>query len=149
MDKKFDLLSKLPQDLLDNYIFPHLDYNLKIFLNKEFYNNINSRFFIEKKIGTNFEIYLREIIRRDYSFIFQNIINEKLDRWFKKSNYKFYGIIYQNYLFYLLDYSIKYKSPKCELLIKNGLDKLYPYEKKRHKKMYRKGLYNNKIEWMI
>lgn len=108
-------LQLLPDEILDN-IFIFINDSEKIFLNKcnyYKYHNLTTH----KMNNKIFECYIRDIIRLDYSFVFDVILKEKLNFWltYNKSIYyqKFVFANYFEYINYLIN---KYKAGKIKNL---------------------------------
>lgn len=134
-------LDLIPDDIVEFYIWPHIPIMTKVWLNKEYYIKYHSH--IKKHINllTN---YIRDIIRVDYSFVFNQLINENLNIWLKPNNNFIYNNItfkdYLNYIHYLIN---KHNSNKCKAILFTEL-KNCGLEKKWHKYNTRKN-----IQWTI
>jgi hypothetical protein len=118
----YNKISDFPDDiiqLITNYLSP---YN-KIFLNKKYYYKYN--YYIDKYIIPEYsEIYIRDIIKKDYSFVFKEILNRKFNRWVLMHNYSYKFILYKDYIHFILYYSSINNSYKCNKLINLKLKKL-------------------------
>lgn len=115
------LIYNLPNELL-NIIFNKLNINIKVLLNKYYYNKYNyilqNNFTFEK-----YNSLVRDIIRNDYIFVFQHIISENYEKWIKLVKYNYKNVVYENYITYLIYYCNKNSSDKCKNLIYNFLNK--------------------------
>lgn len=110
-------ISLIPNDILENYIFKYIDNFNKIFLNKK--NYIKYHYLIENKLNHKiFESYIRDIIRLDYSFVFNEIIKENLHFWmvYNKS-IRYQHLIFPNYYEYINYLINKNNSGKIKNLI--------------------------------
>ena len=120
----------IPNDILKNYIFKYIDNFYKIFLNKK--NYIKYYYLIQNKINIKiFESYMRDIIRLDYSFVFNEIIKENLNFWmvYNKS-IRYQHLIFPNYYEYINYLINKNNSGKIKNLIlyytkANNCNKIY------------------------
>ena len=69
-------------------------------------------------IRGRYESYVRDIIRNDYNFIFENIFHRRYNDWmYRRYDYKYNNKIYSNYIDFLLFYANKNNSRKCYNLI--------------------------------
>ena len=109
----FDLVQKLPDDIIE-IIWNKLNHKNKIFLNKENYTKFN---YLIDGLVTNHGSYIRDIIRNDYSFSFQYILERRFIHWLHKLNYKFANIIYPDYINFILNYCASNNSSNCGYLI--------------------------------
>ena len=116
-------LSLIPDDLLENYIFKYLNCYDKVFLNKE--NYIKYHYIIMKKMdGKIFEKYLRDIIRLDYKFVFNQILNEKLTFWLIYNKcIRYEKLIFPDYFEYINYLINKHNSGKIKNLFIDYLKK--------------------------
>ena len=138
---KSALLNLIPDDLLEFYIWPHLPILTKVWLNKELYLKYHSHIQKYIKMSAN---YIRDIIRNDYSFVFNRLMEENLDCWIIPNKHYVYNNItfkdYLNYIHYLIS---KHNSDKCKMILYSKL-KNSGLEKKWHKYKSRKN-----IQWII
>lgn len=109
----FNLVQFLPVELIE-LIWNNLSPLNKIFLNKKYYIKFNH---LIDGLVTNYESYIRDIIRNDYSFSFNYILKRQFIRWLRKVNYKYNNIIYSDYLNFILNYCASNNSSKCSYLI--------------------------------
>ena len=112
-----DITKNLPDDILI-IIFDYVNPKQKIFLNKIFYNKYN---YLIDKIINNYESYIRDIIRLDFKFVFNNILLRNFDKWVVINNFHYGNIIYPNYINFLYSYARSNKSHKCIELINFNL----------------------------
>jgi len=118
----YDKILDFPDDIIDLIIDSLTPYN-KIFLNKKYYIKYNNH--IDKYIIPDYsEIYIRDIIKKDYSFIFKELLNRKFNRWILMHNYTYKFLLYKDYIHFILYYSSINNSYKCNKLINLKLKKL-------------------------
>lgn len=112
-------ISKLPNELC-RIIFTYVRDEEKIFLNTTYYNKYHHLFVT--KIKTNYDNYVRDIIRRDNDFVLKQLLNENYNQWLKKRKLIHKSIIYSHYSGYLLGLSMDNESNKCKELINHFYD---------------------------
>lgn len=134
-------LNKLPDDVLNN-IFLFINNSEKIFLNKDNYFKFH-KLVMNRMDGRIFECYLREMIRFDYSFVFEQILKEKLNFWLIYNKcIRFEKFVFTNYFEYIKYLINKYDSGK----IKN---KFISYVKKsKNDKLKQKVISINNNKWL-
>lgn len=103
-------------DVLIEIIKNYLTLRSTVFLNKKNYlmNHYLLRPFIFKN---NIENYIRYILRRDYDFVFKQILLENYKKWLEIKHYMYKNIIYKNYIYFIKDYCIENESNNCRNLI--------------------------------
>jgi len=126
----------LPDELIKE-IYLYLPQFITIFLNKDTYIKEHQ---LTKNYIKNYELYIRNIVKRDYDYTFSLILNENYIKWSQMTNYLYNNILYTNYIYFLLYFCNENSSFKCRekiiyLLNKHGLSK------NQHKKKSIK--YNN------
>ena len=119
LDIKYQILNYLPKVILIQ-INKHLFYKYHKCLN--IHNN-------------SLELYIRDTIKLDHSFIFKQLLIEKNERWLRMKKYVFKNLIFKTYVDFILFYSLQQKSYKCFNLIK----------KYNNTKLCEKGSKNDKI----
>ena len=131
LENIFIYINKLPIDLI-NEIKKYIPNKKLIFTNKKNYilNHYLIRYLIPKM---NFEHYIRNIIYRDFDFIFTQIIQENYLKWFDMKQYMYKNVIYKNYIYFIKDFCIENNSEKCRIMLNNFLNKL-GLCKNQHKK---------------
>ena len=111
----FDLISYLPDEIIA-IIWSFLNIRNKIFINKENYLKYNNQ--IDKYIiHRRYESYVRDIVRHDASFVFKYILQKNLTSFLKVENYRYNNVIYKNFLLFLLAFSNKNNSQRCNNVI--------------------------------
>ena len=121
----FHKLNLLPNELIC-IIKEYIPLFVFAFTNKT--NYFEYHHLIKKQIFKNclnnanhIEKYIRYMIRRDYSFVFQQIMKENFTFWINMKKYIYKNVKYNNYINFLLDYCIENESDNCRLLIVNFL----------------------------
>jgi hypothetical protein len=109
----FQWIQHLPDEII-NIIWSKLNPCHIIFLNKENYKKFN---YLIDGMVCNYESYIRDIIRNDYIFSFNYILNRQFKYWLHKRNYRYNDVIFPDYIHFLLNYSISNKASKCNKLI--------------------------------
>ena len=109
-----------------------LDAKSKILVSKEFYFKYH-HMLLSDNIITQKDNYIRNMIRNDYSFVFNLLINENIDMWLKNKQFLYKNINYSNYLQYLLDITTLYNAFGCRNLLLKEL-RLRDYDKNLSKK---------------
>ena len=115
-------IQKIPDEII-TIIFNYIPYKVKIFLNKFYY--LNFHYSITDLIPIrDKENFIREIIRRDYCFVFNQILIEHYEKWiFNIKNYKYKNFIYKNYLYFIKDFCLFNESNKCINILNDFLQK--------------------------
>jgi hypothetical protein len=127
----FEKMNNLPSELI-MLIKSYLPKQCLIFLNSYYYKKYH--YLVKKCIcKTNFENYLRDIIRRDNEFVFSQILLDFHKDLLKIKNYVYKNIMYKNYFYFLTDYCIKNSSVNCRNVLNEFL-KLQGLCQNRHKK---------------
>jgi hypothetical protein len=88
-----------------------------------------------KKDIKKYDTYIRDIIRRDNYFVFERIIRENHENWFKNIDYIYKNITFKNYIYFTIYYCIENDSPKCKSIIDNIFQEL-GLSKNQHKKNF-------------
>ena len=110
--KKVDNLTEVLIEIIKSY----LTVISTLFLNKK--NYINNHYLLRPIILKNkIENYIRDMIRRDYDLVFEQILLENYKRWLEIKHYMYKNIIYKNYIYFIKDFCIENESNKCRSLI--------------------------------
>ena len=112
----------LPKDLLSYIWKNYVSMDVKIFINKDYY--IKYHYLVKYyyfKHKPSYKRYLRNIIRNDYSFIFQQILQENIKIWNikKKEKIQYKKIIYYNLYDYLNALCIDNNASQCRYFLRN------------------------------
>tara|TARA_X000000368_G_scaffold320028_1_gene257259 strand:- start:1159 stop:1533 length:375 start_codon:yes stop_codon:yes gene_type:complete len=119
-------------------IFEYVRDEEKIFVNKEYYFKYHH--LLKNKIDNkHYDNYLRDIIRNDYSFVLNQLLEENYEKWISKKKRIHKNIIYNNYSDYLIGLCMDYESTKCRELINDFYNK-----KGLSKNLHKKNRNNNK-----
>ena len=112
-------ISDLPDDII-KLIKEFIPYNTLVFVNKTFYNLYHHT--IRKSIPM-YENYIRDTIRRDNEFVFEKIIEENFNFWIKKRQYSYKNMIFNNYIYFIMNFCIENNSDRCREIVLNFLSK--------------------------
>jgi len=116
------IISRLPDDT-KNYILKFLPFKTYIFLKKEYYIKNHSK--IKPFICySQYENYIRFLVRNDYFFVFELLINENIKRWIHFTKYMYKNNVFSNYVYFLHYYCVENESTKCKNIINNILSLL-------------------------
>lgn len=129
-----ELLEKIGSlpDVLIQYIQKYIPFQQMIFCNKEYYLLYHP--FIRKMIlKNNYENYIRDAVRRDHSFVFQQITTENWKRWLSIRDYRYKNSVYSNYVYFLKDFCLINDSTNCRNVL-NAFLKEQGIGKNQHKK---------------
>ena len=80
----------------------------------------------------NYEKYVRYMIRKDYDYVVERILNENFNRWYSMKKYFYKHMIFYTYLNFLIEYANEHESMKSKNIIENMLRS--NLGEKRHKK---------------
>lgn len=119
MNNLLDIISKLPDELARQI----LEYIPKIYLallNKFFYNKY--RYWVVNNI-TNYDSFIKHIIRHDYSYIFETHLFVNNEYWLIKTKYFYNNKFYNNYAYFILGYCIDNNAYKCMNLLTSFWEK--------------------------
>ena len=81
----------------------------------------------------NYESYVREVVKRDHSFIFIQIIRENIQKWNNIKKYIYKNVIYASYIYFIWNYCIENNSQKCRMVLSDYL-KQHGLCQNQHKK---------------
>jgi hypothetical protein len=145
MNKKqnFILEDIFPIELI-RIIKKYIPIPILVYLNKYYY--IKYHYSIKRYIiKDQFENYVRNIIKRDYSLVFSQIFKENVKKWILLKKYNYKNNIYSNYIYFLLDLCLENESTNCQNIIKKYL-KESGLSKNQHKK---NTIINIRGQWTI
>jgi len=137
MNNIINLVNKLPMDvvnIIEEYV-PKKEFTFTNKTNYELYHHL-----IKPGIK-NYEMYIRDTIRRDNIFVFEMIVRENYYKWFLIKNYTYKNYDFKNYAYFVINYCIENESIKCRDFIIDFLEELGLY-KNQHKKNF-----VNYIKW--
>ena len=119
-------------DVLIDYIKKYIPFKEIVFINKEYYLLYHP--FIKKMIiKNNYENYIRDTIRRDHHFVFEQMTKENWKRWLSIRDYRYKNSIYSNYIYFLKDFCLINDSTNCRNVL-NSFLKEQGIGKNQHKK---------------
>jgi hypothetical protein len=112
----------LPDDII-RVILEYIPLRILQFTNKISYIAYHLQ---QRDIMYNYESYVREIVKRDYSFIFELILRENIQKWNNIKKYLYKNVIYASYIYFILNYCHEHNSQQCrsvmcDFLKKHGL----------------------------
>lgn len=118
------ITKRLPPELI-RYIKEYIPKKTFVFTNRENYNLYHS--LIQPSI-IEYESYIRAMIRQDNEFVFKKIIEENISKWYEIRQYKYKNMIFNNYLYFVMNFCIENESNNCrktifEFLKEHGLGK--------------------------
>jgi hypothetical protein len=126
----FSINNLLPSEII-LLIKDYIPISILVFLNKTNYDLYHSLYL--KKNVVNYEKYIRYMIRRDNSFVFETIMKEKYKKWLLIKDYAYKNLVFKNYLYFIIHYCIDNDSNNCRTIISNFLKEL-GLCKNQHKK---------------
>ena len=127
-------INNLPKELID-IIFEYVKPIVLMTLNRSYYELYHPS--IKNylcNIKHQYDNYVRDIVRRDNSFVFSQVLKENYRHWLHFHNYYYKEKMYINYLYFLIDYCLVYESNKCRQLIQSTLYGSNVVSKNQHKK---------------
>lgn len=126
---------ELPSVLTEK-IKDYIPYEYLVVLNKEYYNlyNARSRKFIP---AAYFNSYIRDVVRKDNSFIFDYVLKEYSTTWENRKKYHYNKESFSSYKDFLKQYSLDKDSYKCNNILRND-DGKNNTSIKQHKKVHSK-----------
>jgi hypothetical protein len=113
-------INKLPEELID-VIKEYIPKKCLVFLNK---TNYLLHHEIIRKYIINYENFIRDVIRRDNSFVFERIIAESYQKWFRIKNYRYKNIVFNNYAYFIINYCIENDSNNCKKITEDFFKEL-------------------------
>lgn len=112
-------ISDLPDDII-RLIKEFIPVNKLVFLNKTFYNLYHHT--IRKSIPL-YDNYVRDIIRRDNQFVFEMVLRENINSWLKNKQYIYKNMVFNNYVYFIMNFCIENNSERCRELLLEFLSK--------------------------
>lgn len=102
-------INNLPDDII-KLIKEFIPHQKLVFVNKTFYNLYH--YTIRNSIPL-YENYVRDVIRRDNDYVFDKIIGENFDRWINDRQYRYKNMIFNNYIYFIMNFCIENDSDRC------------------------------------
>ena len=119
-------------DVLIDYIKEYIPLKQMVFSSKEYYL-LYHQFIKNMILKNNYENYIRDTIRRDHYFVFEQMTKENWKRWLSIRDYRYKNSIYSNYIYFLKDFCLINDSTNCRNVLNNFL-KEQGIGKNQHKK---------------
>ncbi len=143
------MINQIPYDILLFKIYPFLSLEDKFLTNKRDYikykteilHSLKNQPIKPKKILS--KAYMVNIIRNDYYFILNIILNHKFDSWYKPWKIRYKEAVLPCFIELLNYVCIEYKSTKCRNIIKERLKKKGIRKNKYKRIIIRKHKWNN------
>lgn len=110
---------ELPDDII-KIIFEFIPRNIIAFLNVHYYQLYHSYTRHNIKL---YEKYVRDMIKKDYYFVFQHIMRENIDDWIINRNYRYKNMIFNNYIYFIQLYCNEHNSEKCRQILMTEFQK--------------------------
>lgn len=110
-------LWNIPEEIV-SLIWSYVPSSEKIWYSKKLY--LENHKYLEYPIintSTYRDSFIRDIIRKDFSFVFNTLKNENINRWIKKKKYIYKSEIFSCYADYLLYLCVYYDSSKCNKIM--------------------------------
>jgi len=127
-------VKQLPQELI-NIVFDYIRPVVLVTLNKSYYSLFHPSIkYYLCNVKHQYDNYVRDIVRRDNSFVFCQVLKENYRHWLHFQNYYYKEKNYINYLYFLMDYCLVYESNKCRQMIQSALYGSNVVSKNQHKK---------------
>ena len=120
---------RLPDELV-RYIKEYIPKKEFVFTNRENYNLYHT---LLKPSIKDYESYIRSMIRQDNEFVFKKIVEENFSKWYEIRQYKYKNMIFNNYLYFVMNFCIENDSNNCRKTILDFL-KEHGLGKNLHKK---------------
>ena len=131
-------MEQLPVEI-KKYIFLYIDNNTLIWINKDYYKKYHKNLINSSNIRKNKNEYsfIRHIIKKDYAFVFEENLLENFNKWILKKKIYHGYLIYANYIYFLLNYCIEEKSPKCKNILVETMKSKGLYHNIKNKQIYK------------
>ena len=123
------LIQRMPDDVI-KHIKEYIPFEILLWLDKKTY--IDYHHLVKTKIKV-YENYIRDLLRRDNSFVMNLIMKENFKKWIYYKKYVYKNIMYSNYVYFLLGFCIDHNSNNCMNIIKKYLNES-GLSKNQHKK---------------
>jgi hypothetical protein len=124
-------IKRLPLEIED-IIKSFIPISVLVILNKKNYVKYHKELknFISK---SQYENYIRDMLRRDNDFIFSFLLKENCKTWLNIRKYKYSNMNYGNFFCFIDKFCIDNESTKCRNILKAFLNKT-GLSKNQHKK---------------
>ena len=112
-------ISDLPNEIID-LIKEFIPREKLVFVNSGYYKLYHHTI---KKYIPLYSNYIRDIIRRDNEYVFEEVVKENIELWFKKKEYFYKNMIFDNYIYFIMNYCIENNSERCRDILIQYLSK--------------------------
>lgn len=122
----FNMISSLPEEIILYKIRPYLSLEDTYLTNKTDYISHKTEKFTslyEYKRQSFGASYISKLLRKDYAFLFEIILNVMYKHWYKAWKIKYKEGVFSCYIDLLNYQCIEYKANSCRNLINNKLEK--------------------------
>ena len=134
-------IQHLPNDIV-KIIYQYISHATLVWVNKEKYDLYHTLF--RNQIGnTNYESYIRDMIRKDHDFVFSFLLYENCYKWLQIKQYFYKSIIFANYIYFLQHFCLEHNSTKCRNVILDFLK-----ESGLHKNIHKKNIVKH-VKWRL
>lgn len=113
-------ICNLPNELI-SLIKEYIPKNRFIFTNRENYKLYH---YLIRIRPNQFDDYIKNIIKRDNEYILNAIIRENYCKWYEKGQVYYKNMLFSNYLYFIINYSIENESENCLKVINIFLKEL-------------------------
>lgn len=140
------MISSLPEEIIQYIIKPYLSLEDTYLTNKTDYNIHKTEKFtsLYKNKRQRFSnSYITYLIRNDYSFVFEILINIMFIHWYKPWKIKYKEGVFFCYVDLLNHKCIEYRANSCRSIINNKLEKNGNHKNKFKRIRIRKHKWNN------
>lgn len=126
---------KLLPEVILSKIKEYIPVQYLVDLNRDYYDLYSSenRKFIQ---GSYFNSYIRDVVRKDNSFVLDYVMKEYSTTWNKNKKYNYDNSSYSSYSEFLKQYSLDKNSQKCNNLLSDSIKNNTSV--KQHKKVHSK-----------
>lgn len=89
-----------------------------------------------------YENYVRDTIRRDMGYVFEQIVRENMDRWLKNRQYRYKNMKFNGYIHFIIYFCIENNAEHCRQWLMDYLE-----SRQLCKNLYKKNVVRY-IKWM-
>ena len=123
-----ELIENNLEEHIKNEIYSFIPVENLFWVEKKYYvkNHSYLQSYIQSLSKSMYDNYIRFVIRHDFDFIFETILNTHNIHFWKSQKYNFKGVKYQNYFHFLDCFMFENNAHKCrEILFTNVFRKKY------------------------
>ena len=110
-------IKELPVEII-SYIKQFIPYEKLVFVNPTYYKLYH---YTIKKYIPLYDNYIRDVIRRDNEYVFEQLMIENINLWLRKKDYIYKNMIFNNFVYFVLNYCIEFNSNNCRNKLINYL----------------------------